>query len=315
METKKTCCGWDIGIKTLSYCKLQEINKPEYEYGYETAINKTQNYVFINNKYYNILAWDIINLTFDANPQISNQLSISLTNNLNTKCTDCKCKAKYNYKDLFYCNKHKQDNSLPICKKPKCQEENCDKFAKFMDETNIYFGYCAKHKKGKEISMKPIKKEVKTMSIGLTDIGKTLYTKLNDIENINTTDTILLENQPVLKNPTMKSVQMLLYSYFIINGIMDANPDMYIKCYAANKKNNLINLLEEDERNIIKERIKLIKGNEYAKRKKETIYITEILLNQFHDENMFKIKFKNAKKQDDLADSFLMTLYYLNTNT
>ena len=30
---------------------------------------------------------------------------------------------------------------------------------------------------------------------------------------------MVIENQPALKNPTMKSIQMLLYSYFIIEGV------------------------------------------------------------------------------------------------
>ena len=32
---------------------------------------------------------------------------------------------------------------------------------------------------------------------------------------------VLIENQPSLKNPIMKSVQMLLYSYFLIRGMVD----------------------------------------------------------------------------------------------
>ena len=33
-------------------------------------------------------------------------------------------------------------------------------------------------------------------------------------------DIICIGNQPALKNPTMKSIQMLLYSYFIIEGVV-----------------------------------------------------------------------------------------------
>ena len=29
-------------------------------------------------------------------------------------------------------------------------------------------------------------------------------------------DHIIIENQPVLKNPTMKSIQIMLYSYFLL---------------------------------------------------------------------------------------------------
>ncbi|MEC8542095.1 MAG: hypothetical protein VXY89_00890, partial [SAR324 cluster bacterium] len=40
---------------------------------------------------------------------------------------------------------------------------------------------------------------------------------LSDIKHV------LIENQPALKNPTMKSVQMIIYTFFIMNGIMNDN--------------------------------------------------------------------------------------------
>ena len=33
-------------------------------------------------------------------------------------------------------------------------------------------------------------------------------------------DIVIIENQPALKNPTMKTIQMMLYSYFLIKGIV-----------------------------------------------------------------------------------------------
>ena len=33
----------------------------------------------------------------------------------------------------------------------------------------------------------------------------------------------IIENQPVLKNPKMKSIQMMVYSYFLINGICNSD--------------------------------------------------------------------------------------------
>ena len=45
--------------------------------------------------------------------------------------------------------------------------------------------------------------------------------KLNKKPNFLEVDTVLIENQPALKNPTMKTVQMILFSYFLINGVKD----------------------------------------------------------------------------------------------
>ena len=39
--------------------------------------------------------------------------------------------------------------------------------------------------------------------------------KLNQIPELLEVDYVFIENQPVLKNPQMKSIQMILYSYFL----------------------------------------------------------------------------------------------------
>jgi hypothetical protein len=45
--------------------------------------------------------------------------------------------------------------------------------------------------------------------------------KLNQVPELLEVDYVFIENQPVLKNPQMKSIQMILYSYFLFYGITD----------------------------------------------------------------------------------------------
>jgi hypothetical protein len=45
--------------------------------------------------------------------------------------------------------------------------------------------------------------------------------KLNAIPELLTVDYVYIENQPSLKNPQMKSIQMILYSYFLMYGMTD----------------------------------------------------------------------------------------------
>ncbi len=45
--------------------------------------------------------------------------------------------------------------------------------------------------------------------------------KLNQIPELLEVDYVYIENQPVLKNPQMKSIQIILYSYFLFYGITD----------------------------------------------------------------------------------------------
>ena len=70
------------------------------------------------------------------------------------------------------------------------------------------------------------------------NIPKKLYEK-PQLLNV---DIVIIENQPSLKNPQMKSIQMILYSYFLILGKVIGYGDNSIKsidkidfCSASNK--------------------------------------------------------------------------------
>jgi hypothetical protein len=66
--------------------------------------------------------------------------------------------------------------------------------------------------------------------------------KLHEIPQLLNVDYVVIENQPSLKNPQMKSIQMILYSYFLILGKVIGNGEnstSYINsidfCSASNK--------------------------------------------------------------------------------
>lgn len=66
--------------------------------------------------------------------------------------------------------------------------------------------------------------------------------KLHELPQLLNVDTVVIENQPSLKNPQMKSIQMILYSYFLILGKVIGNGEhskYYIQnvdfCSASNK--------------------------------------------------------------------------------
>ena len=48
-----------------------------------------------------------------------------------------------------------------------------------------------------------------------------VYVKKQNNNNDFNEDEVLIENQPTLKNPTMKTISTLLYSYFVMRGITD----------------------------------------------------------------------------------------------
>ena len=49
-----------------------------------------------------------------------------------------------------------------------------------------------------------------------------MFHRLDQYSFISEIEMVLIENQPCLRNPTMKSVQMLLYSYFTLRRIVDS---------------------------------------------------------------------------------------------
>ena len=66
--------------------------------------------------------------------------------------------------------------------------------------------------------------------------------KLYELPQLLNVDRVVIENQPSLKNPQMKSIQMILYSYFLILGKVIGNGEItksYIEnidfCSASNK--------------------------------------------------------------------------------
>ena len=307
--------GWDIGIKNLSYCLLKIVKKKN-DKCIEICINGKK--IIIE-----IIRWDIINIT-DNITKSNNEFTLSNRDKL--KCCFNKCKKvgyfclnkKINNEYVSYCRFHynKLENKkdyIELIKKPKCSYGTCSKNMTYIEKDHHYISYCTIHKKMIEKTNNKeyirINPKIKATHINLSLLGLSLYQELDKIplftDNI---DVVLLENQPVLKNPTMKSVQMLVYGYFIMKGLKEKKVKE-IKCYAANQKNTLISLLNNEQKEYIKDTLKDTKSK-YNKNKKESIMITERIIKG----NNFESKFIASKKKDDLADSLLMTLHYIIKN-
>jgi hypothetical protein len=167
--------------------------------------------------------------------------------------------------------------------------------------------------------------------------------KLSEIPELLDVDCVVIENQPSLKNPQMKSIQMILYSYFLILGKIIGNGELtknYIDkidfCSASNKlkvyngpiikleekkvkkgglkkTKNIENVIEtEDElpkENIIEEKPKKGSSLKYADKKRLAIEHTKYFLEKNNTE--YIDFFNTHKKKDDLSDSYLQGLYYL----
>lgn len=106
-------------------------------------------------------------------------------------------------------------------------------------------------------------------------------------------DQVLIENQPVMKNPTMKSVQMLIYAYFVMCREIGMVPINEIRLISASRKNRLCDtILGADP-----------EGRTYKKNKDRAIETTRRLLRDQPSE--WSVLFEAHTKRDDLADAFL----------
>ena len=217
-------------------------------------------------------------------------------------------------KNLAYCvlckqTQHIQDwGILNISCDDICEHTNkgkqCIKSATYETTwlpTNIKL--CTGHTKLKQYKP-PLKKKVKRLKSKNTmhSIGKRMVDSLDKLPHLLECESVIVENQPSLKNPTMKSIQMMVYSYFLIR----SNP---LELDMINARNKLKVYkgpsLDCPYENIPKHRYKRNKW--FAVR-----YCEEMI--QEESESMINL-YKTSSKKDDLSDCYLQGIYYLELKT
>ena len=112
-------------------------------------------------------------------------------------------------------------------------------------------------------------------------------------------DQVLIENQPVQKNPTMKTIQIVVYTYFV-----------HAKVLRVNNRVDNINFISAIRKNKYTDKfdIHVECKTKYQQNKKRAIACAKLLVEHTEWEDHFR----NHKKKDDLADSYLQTLSFIN---
>jgi hypothetical protein len=268
----------DVGIKNLAFCLLE-------------LEDNTNNVI-------KIIKWDVINL--------SQQTEIKCC--VMDKNIPCNKPAKFTKNSNWYCLKHskKQDFQIPNSQlKPSfINKQKIQSLYEIADKYKIK--YTSPIKKGELISIIndyiyntcfEVVENKNAGKIDLVTIGRNIQYKFDDLleQYISSIDKVIIENQigPIANR--MKTIQGMIAQYFII-------------------RNNNIQLEFVNATNKLKQN-----GNQkekqakmtYSERKKESIircldYITN---NEKYRE--WESFFKNHKKNDDLADSFLQSLWYI----
>lgn len=126
-------------------------------------------------------------------------------------------------------------------------------------------------------------------------LANNIYIGLDTVSNNWTgIDNVLIENQPALKNPTMKTVQVLVYGYFHSQKMKGV--PLSVQFISAKSKLNVTDV------------IKCTKyKSKYANNKMSSVLTTEHYLKD-HVKCVF---FDGNKKKDDLSDCFLQAIYFI----
>ena len=284
----------DIGIKNLAYT-IGDFNEETKK-------------LFIEE-------WEIINLLED---EISIQQKCShISRNRPYKPCSKFAIFKISNNEEFYCKAHKKNHKKyipPIIQKLKetgerinCQECECNKKAKYIVNCRKM---CPSHKSKiekhfkKNYTLKKVK-TVKCNEYPINKIADKMITVMDGkYQHLLNCDKVLLELQPFHTAPKMKTISNYLSMWFRLRGKHDKvngskiNEVKYYK--ATNKLKFDKNNTEENE-------------STYKNRKKTGIENVNDYFDSINDiEN--KKKFNSHKKKDDLADSLLQILSYLQQN-
>jgi hypothetical protein len=167
--------------------------------------------------------------------------------------------------------------------------------------------YCSAHNKSyveKHFQKKDVVGIKDTKDMDLDYLGAILYNQLEQrVQLFDNLDAVLFENQPVLKNPKMKSIQMMLYSYFLYKKTLCNCAITTLKFYTAKKKLEIKGVSLD---------VSTFDKKDYKDRKTLGKLICKEILKKMQDfENIQKLEDKT--KQDDLCDCFVQGIEYLQT--
>ncbi len=290
--------SFDIGIKNMAFCIISV----------DTDVR--------------ILDWRVIDISKKDLQEKEIVVEICACKN---KTSLCKKKAKYSKNGVFYCEKHAKNSTefiLPEIRltTSKLKKNKLLELEKIIEEFSIPESSIDKNKRNnkKEIldrielffDTKIFKKiedtiGIKTQHINLIELGRNMASLLDNSCGLNDVTHVIIENQISTLANRMKTIQGMLAQYFI----MRYGDKVHIEFVSsANKLKGFTTENAEQTQNV----------NNYKKHKSDAVlYTKEILsrnvsINRYcHNEGESWSNSLVSKKKDDLCDSFLQGIWYL----
>ena len=289
--------GFDVGIKNLAYCIVEKVDD---KYTIQSPHKE---------------CWNIINLTEQ------DKLACA-----NTGCTNPITQtAEIGGTKYYFCTKHKLLHKALIQSHPLVFDDcvdgtKCSHAASCKTKSKYLWGgnpICTKHKemieKGEEKVRALTKYKTFVKDFTIHDLKLSLLNKLDTYKDLFLkVDVVCIENQPTFKNPTMKAISDVLYTWFMIRGLVEkeANGSTISKLTFFAPSNKLkIAGKTEDINDQIDQADKA--GSKYKKTKELGITnCTEFIKwNQPYLDHL-----NTFKKKDDLCDAFLHGVHWIEKN-
>ena len=290
--------SWDIGIKNLSYCWIEYLEKEDK---------------------FKVLNWEIINLTTPEKKDITHYCMCHKKDGMK-----CEKKATWFHKSSYstYCQTHRKKfplEEMMEIKKNTCshilvnKKERCQKKIKYTTDNSLV-GYCeTHHKKYESCNLHLVIKHKKPKN-DMEEISTNLIRELDKRKEMLDSDYILIENQPAFKNPKMKSIQMIVYTYYLIRSKIDNERSKQKICFLMASNKLKVNLETETLKNNIISKIHQKTKDKYRRHKElSKEYCSWFLQKQGKNdeskETNWLVHYQKHRKQDDLADTYLMCVY------
>lgn len=144
--------------------------------------------------------------------------------------------------------------------------------------------------------------DTKIKDLSISELKTLMIKKLDQIKDqLLPCDLVIIENQPVLKNPTMKAVASCLFDFFLIRGKVDSDLISIDVMYTSPINKLKCGILPPEEIDALKKRYK----SRYTVAKKLATRTCEVLVGPDHP------TLCKSKKKDDLADAFLLAYHHL----
>ena len=265
--------SFDVGIKNLAYC-IFDVD---------------------DNKKYTILDWGILDL-------INKPVFLCESKQKKKPFDTCGKKATYvDQNQKYYCKQHAKTSDFSIpCKElsdPLLKRYKLSELKTIAENNKIKYNTPILKSKLYEIIKEfrennflqhiveeKVDSGLVTMSINLTHL-------LDDLLKGIKIDCVLIENQISKIASTMKTIQGMITQYFVMTHVDNIH---YISSY------NKLKLYVQSKKNY-----------NYKERKELGIQCALKEINDSQDAKWITL-FQNHKKKDDLADSFLQGLWYIN---